>query len=87
MAGFPRLELLNLNFLTQSEACLVDILILGQTFTSGHLIYRAIQLRDTVSPVLSFGLLAWHSNMAAYQQYIVSKAHLLEFYGIHHLRD
>ena len=26
--------------------------------------------RDTLSPVLSFGLLAWHSNMAAYQQFL-----------------
>ena len=41
--------------------------------------------RDTVSPVLIFGLLAWDSKMAAYQQFL--KHSLLEFYGVRHLRD
>ena len=30
--------------LTQNETCLVDVLILGQNFTSGQLFYQAIQL-------------------------------------------
>ena len=31
--------LINLGFLTQNEICLADVLILGQTLTSGHLFY------------------------------------------------
>ena len=61
MAGFPRLLLLNLNFLTQNETCLVDILILGQTFTSGQLFCRAIQLET------------WHS-FTCFELRIVSMA-------------
>ena len=30
---------INLGFLTQNEICLADVLILGQTLTSGHLFY------------------------------------------------
>ena len=41
--------------------------------------------RDTVSPVLIFGLLAWDSKMTAYQQFL--KHSLLEFYEVRHLRD
>ena len=61
MAGFPRLLLLNLNFLTQNETCLVDILILGQTFTSAQLFCRAIQLET------------WH-NFTCFELRIVSMA-------------
>ena len=41
--------------------------------------------RDTVSPISIFGLLAWDSKIAAYQQFL--KHILLEFYGVRHLRD
>ena len=50
-------------FLIQNETCLADFLILEQTFTSERLFSWAIYIsskRDTVSPVLSFGLLAWN---------------------------
>ena len=33
------LRLFNLGFLTQNEICLADVLILGQTLTSGHFFY------------------------------------------------
>ena len=38
------LEVVALNSQTQNETCLVDVLILGQNFTSGQLFYQAIQL-------------------------------------------
>ena len=57
----------------RAETCLADFLILEQTFTSGRLFYRATVFsskRDTVSPVLSFGLVTWDSKIAAYQQFL-----------------
>ena len=78
ISGFPHFHftcepyltlLLNLNFLTQNETCLVDILILGQTFTSGQLFYRTIPLETWHSFRLRIQL-ARDSNMAAYQQFL-----------------
>ena len=61
---------LNFGFLTQNETCLVDFLILEQSITSGQLFLPSYlsRKRNTVSPNLSFGLLAWDSNKQARSQ-------------------
>ena len=67
--AYPRLSL-NFGFLTQNETCLVDFLILEQSITSGQLFLPSYlsRKRNTVSPNLSFGLLAWDSNKQARSQ-------------------
>ena len=39
---YSKSQYLNLNFLTQNDTCLIDVLILEQTLTSGKLFYEAI---------------------------------------------
>ena len=44
MESFLEVVALKSQFSDPNETCLVDVLILGQTFTSRQLFYRAIQL-------------------------------------------
>ena len=80
------LEVVALNSQTQNETCLVDVLILGQNFTSGQLFYQAIQL-GTWHSFTCFELRIVSMTFKYGRIPAVSKTHLLEFYGIRHLRD